>query len=74
MRPVHDKKSQKDDDDFQWYPCFNHLPSESLDDCASEVEALVAGSKNDEKKLIGPRFVGLVEFLVRVALARNRET
>ena len=56
----------KDDDDFQLYPCFNGLPSESLDDYTFEVEALVAGSKDDEKKLIGPRlFVGSVEFLAR---------
>ena len=47
----------KDDHDFQLYPCFNGLPSESLDDCTFEVEALVAGSKDDEKKLIGPRLV-----------------
>ena len=45
----------KIDDDFQLYPCFNGLPSESLDDYSFEVEALVAGSKDDEKKLIGPR-------------------
>ena len=44
-------------DDFQLYPCFNGLPSESPDDYTSEVEALVAGSKDDEKKLIGPRLV-----------------
>ena len=44
----------KDDDEFQLYPCFNGLPSESLDDYTFEVEALVAGSNNDEKKLIGP--------------------
>ena len=47
----------KDDDEFQVYPYFNGLPSESLDDCTFEVEALVAGSKDDEKKLIGPRLV-----------------
>ena len=47
----------KDDDDFQLYPCFTVLPSESLDDSTFEVEALVAGSKDDEKKLIGPRLV-----------------
>ena len=46
----------KDDDDFQLYPCFNGLPSGSLDDYTFEVEALVAGSKG-EKKLIGPRLV-----------------
>ena len=45
-------------DDFQLYPCFNCLPSESLEDYAFEVEALVAGSKDDEKKLIGPRLIG----------------
>ena len=33
------------------------MPSESLDDYAFEVEALAAGSKDDEKKLIGPRLV-----------------
>ena len=49
--------SPKDDDDFQLYPCFNGLPSESLDEYAFEVEALVAGTKDDEKKLIGPRLV-----------------
>ena len=37
----------KVDDDFQLYPC---LPSESLEDSTFEVEALVAGSKDDEKK------------------------
>ena len=47
----------KDDDEFQLYPCFNGLPSESLDDYTFEVEALVAGSKDDEKKLVGPRLV-----------------
>ena len=47
----------KDDDDFQLYPCLNGLPSEKLDDCTFEVEALVAGTKDDEKKLIGPRLV-----------------
>ena len=50
-------KMPKDDDDFQLYPCFNGLPSERLDDCTFEVEASVAGSKDDEKKLIGPRLV-----------------
>ena len=45
----------KDSDDFQLYPCFNGLPSESLEDYTFEVEALVAGSKDDEKKLIGSR-------------------
>ena len=49
----------KDDDEFQLYPFFNGLPSESLDDYTYEVEALVAGSKDDEKKLIGPRLVRL---------------
>ena len=43
--------------DFQLYPCFNGLPSKSLEDYTFEVEALVAGSKDDEKKLIGPRLV-----------------
>ena len=38
-------------------PCFNGLPSESLEDYAFEVEALVAGSKDDVKKLIGPRLI-----------------
>ena len=48
----------KDKNDFQLYPSFNGLPSESLDDFIFfEVEALVAGSKDDEKKLIGPRLV-----------------
>ena len=47
----------KVDDDFQLYPCFNGLPSESLQDNTFEVEALVAGSKDDGKKLIGPRLV-----------------
>ena len=32
----------KVDDDFQLYPCFNGLPSESLEDYTFEVEALVA--------------------------------
>ena len=44
----------KVDDDFQLYPCFNGLPSESLEDYSFEV---VAGSKDDEKKLIGPRLI-----------------
>ena len=47
----------KDDDDFQLYPCFNGLPSESIDDCTFEVEASVARTKDEEKKLIGPRLV-----------------
>ena len=47
----------KVDDDFQLHPCFNRLPSESLEDYSFEVEALVAGSKDDEKKLIGPRLI-----------------
>ena len=47
----------KVDDDFQFYPCFNALPSESLEDNAFEVEALVAGSEDVEKKLIGPRLI-----------------
>ena len=47
----------KDDDDVQLYPCFNGLPSESLEDYFLEVGSLVAGSKDDEKKLIGPRLV-----------------
>ena len=47
----------KYDDDFQLYPCFNGLSFGSLDDRTFEVEALVAGSKDDEKKLTGPRLV-----------------
>ena len=47
----------KDDDEFQLHPCFNNLSSETLDDYTFEVEALAAGSKNDEKKLIGQRLV-----------------
>ena len=47
----------KVDDDFQLYPCFHGLPSECLDDYTCEVEALVAGSKDDEKKLSGPRLL-----------------
>ena len=54
--PVH-IKTAKIDDDFQFYPCFNGLPSENLEDYTFEVEALAAGSKDDEKKLIGPRLV-----------------
>ena len=50
-------KMAKVDDDFQLYPCFNVLPSESLEEYSFEVEALVAGSKDDEKKLIGPRLI-----------------
>ena len=34
-----------------------YLPSKSLNDNTFEVEAMVAGSKDDEKKLIGPRLV-----------------
>ena len=41
------------DDDFQLHPCFNGLPSESLDDHTFEVEALVAGSKDDEEEADG---------------------
>ena len=33
------------------------MPSESLEDYSFEVEALVAGSKDDEEKLIGPRVI-----------------
>ena len=47
----------KVDDDFQLYPCFDGLPSESMEDYTFEVEALVAGSKDEEKKLTGPRLV-----------------
>ena len=47
----------KDDDEFQLYPCFNNLSCESMDDYTFVVEALVAGSRNDEKKLIGQRLV-----------------
>ena len=47
----------KVDDDFLLYPCFNGSPSESSEDYAFEVEALVAGSKDDEEKLIGPRLI-----------------
>ena len=50
-------KMAKVDDDFQLYPCFNGLPSESLEDYTFEAEALVAGSKDGEKKLIGPPLV-----------------
>ena len=50
-------KMAKVDDDFQLYPWFNGLPSESLEEYSFEVEALVAGSKDDEKKLIGPRLI-----------------
>ena len=39
----------KVDDDFQLYPCFNGLSSESLEDYSFEFVALVAGSKDDEK-------------------------
>ena len=47
-------KMVQNDDDFHLYPYFDGLPTESLEDCTFEVEALVAGSKDDEKKLIGP--------------------
>ena len=57
------KEMPKDDGDFHLYPCVNGLTSESLDDYAFEVEALVAGSKDDEKKLDHNWFVGLVESL-----------
>ena len=46
-------RNPKDADDFQLYPRFNGLPSETLDDYTFEVEVWVAGSK-DEKKLVGP--------------------
>ena len=71
----------KDDDEFQLYPCFNGLPSESLDDYTFEVEALVAGSKDDEKKLIGPRLGSSARWSSswrtgqeRIAHARPRKT
>ena len=70
----------KDDDEFQLYPCFNGLPSESLDDYTFEVEALVAGSKDDEKKLIGTttgssaRWSSWRPGQERTAHARPRET
>ena len=48
-------KMPQDDGEFKLYPCFKGLPSESLDDYTFEVEALVARSKDHEKKLIGPR-------------------
>ena len=51
------QNAAKDGNDFQLYPCFNGLPSESLDEYAFEVEALVAGTKDDEKKPIGLRLV-----------------
>ena len=57
MQPGSHQEMPKDDDEFQPYPCFNGLPPESLDDYAFEGEALVAGSKDDEKNLIGPRLV-----------------
>ena len=44
-------------DEFQLYPCFQRFASQSLDDCTFEVDALVAGYKDDEKQLIGPRLV-----------------
>ena len=47
----------EDDEEFQLFPVFNDLHSESLDDYIFEVEALVARSKDDEKKLFGPRLV-----------------
>ena len=58
----------KVDDDFQLYPCFNGLPSESLEDYSFEV---VAGSKDDEKKLIGPRLHSSARFRTPGALARR---
>ena len=63
-------KMTKVDDDFQSCPCFNGLPSESLEGYTFEVEALVAGSKDDEKKLIGLRLVRRLGGLPR-ALARR---
>ena len=57
MQSSSHQEMPKGDDDFQLYPCFNGLPSECLDDCTFEVDALVAGSENDEKKLTGPRLV-----------------
>ena len=48
---------------FSCIPVSTVCPSESLEDYTFEDEALVAGSKDDEKKLIGPRLVfDLVEF------------
>ena len=60
----------KDDDDFQLYLCLKGLLSESVDDYTFEVEALLAGSKDDEKKLIRPRLVRRFGG-VPVALARR---
>ena len=56
MQPGARQETPKDGDDFQLYPCFKGLSSGGLDDHALEVEALVAGSK-DEEKLVGPRLV-----------------
>ena len=53
----HQEVPKDDDDDFQLCPCLNVLLSESLDAYSFEVEALVAGSKDDEKNLIRPRLV-----------------
>ena len=47
----------ENDDDFQLYPCFDSLPSECLDENTFEVRALIAGSRDHEKKRIGPRLV-----------------
>ena len=41
----------------QLYTSYHGLPSESLDGYTCEVEALVTGSKDDEKQLIGTRLV-----------------
>ena len=47
----------KVDDDFQLYPCFNGLPSRVWKTTLLRSKPWLLGSKDDEKKLIGPRLV-----------------
>ena len=42
-------RNAPNDENFELYPVFNGLHSESLDDKIFEVDALVAGSKDDEE-------------------------
>ena len=45
------------EDDFSLYPVFNGLPGESLEDYIFDVDSLVAGTKKEDKPLIGPRLL-----------------
>ena len=62
----------RDDDKSQLNPVLNGLQSENLDDYMFDVDALVAGTKPDERKFLGPRVVrrlgGIPGALARRAL------